>query len=103
MGVLSWVVYWPENGSRLLFHVSRQLIICEFIVLATFINPSLFSVTLMLLSMIEYSRRCGPRHLISLYFVFAFAFWLTGFLHFPSASIISPRAVVNLLFKTLIL
>jgi hypothetical protein len=103
MGVLSWVVYWPENSSRPLFHVFRQLIICGFILLATFINPSLFGVTLTLLSTIEYSRRCSPRHLISLYFVFAFAFWFTGFLCSPSAAIVSPRTVVGLLFKTLVL
>jgi hypothetical protein len=100
MGVLAWILFNPDEQSHtLIFHIFRQAVIFSFILLSTFINPSLFTITLMLVSLIEYSRHCRSRGLISLYFVVVFGFWFSAFLRSPYHPHFALKPLFSLLFK----
>ena len=95
MGVLSWVLFWPETREKsVVFHVFRHLCIVMMVLLATRVHPSFFTVYLALVCLIEYSRRSKLSGLLGLYFTITFALCLLGVLngHFMSAA--SPRALV---------
>jgi hypothetical protein len=101
MGVLTWILFHPPKQSRtLLFDIFRQAVIIGFVVLSTFINPSLFTVTLMLVSLIEYSRHCRSNGLVSLYCVLTFAFWFAAYLHHPAPPDFTVRSLFFLFFKS---
>jgi hypothetical protein len=69
MQAVTWVLFWPETRDRsILFHLFRQGCIFFFIFFALCVHRSLFSVFLMLFSLIEYSRRAQFQALFGLYF-----------------------------------
>ena len=84
MGFITWALFWPDSSNKsIFFHIFRQFTLICLIILATTIHPSIFTMYLLLLSLIEYSRRISTQNLIFLYFTFNFGCWLAGFINMP--------------------
>ena len=92
MGTLGWILFWPEKGNKsIVFHAFRQCILMLLFFLSFVVNPSLFCVYLLLVSLIEYTRRCQLIHLLILFFFVTFSTWFAGFLIQPFSNNFYPK------------
>jgi len=95
MSLLSWILFWPDSNNRMfLFHVFRHICIICLLSLATSINPSVFTIYLVLLTMIEYSRRCSTPNLIFFFITFTFGCWFAGYINMPFVLKSAPKTVI---------
>lgn len=70
MSFTSYVIFWPKTGNRsFLFHFVRCFFLLLLALILLDIYPSMFSLYIFILSLIEYTRRCSRRALFLLYII----------------------------------